>query len=92
MYARVHVSCASIQCAVIRGESIYCSKNIGRPWWKGKEERVKDTELLVGLLEKELGEGEAESRRKGQTVEFTRWRRHIARQGNNYATEKRGEK
>lgn len=50
--------------------------------------RVKDTELLVGLLEKELGEGGVESRKKGQTVKSTRWRRHIARQGNNRATGK----
>lgn len=87
--ARVYVSCASIQCAVIRGESIYCSKNIGRPWWKGKEAGKKHG--AVGRLTGKgiWGEGGMEGRKKGRT----RWRRHIARQGKNRATGiKEGEK
>lgn len=50
--------------------------------------RVKDTELLVELTGKGIGGGRAgwEIGRKGQIrVESTRWRRHIARQGNNRA-------
>lgn len=70
MYARVHVSCASIQCAVIRGESIYCSKNIGRPWWKGKEERVKDTELLSRLTGKGIGGGRGGKSEEGTDGEI----------------------
>jgi len=56
--------------------------------------RVKDTELLVGLLEKELGgEGGVESRKKGQTGGiYAVAKTHRARQGNNRATGKRGEK
>lgn len=49
--------------------------------------RVKDTELLVGLLEKELGGGRGGRERVARRVR-TRWRRHIARQGNNRATGK----
>lgn len=52
--------------------------------------RVKDTELLVGLLEKELGGGRGGKSEEGTDgVESTRWRRHIARQGNNRATGKK---
>lgn len=64
---RVRVSCASIQCAVVRGESIYCSKNIGRPWWTGKEagERCGVIGRLTG--EEFGGEGGVEGRRKRRT-------------------------
>jgi len=55
MYARVCV-CPVRQFNVqfVRGESIYCSKNIGRPWWKGKE-AGRDTESLVGSRGRRIG-------------------------------------
>lgn len=43
----------------------------------------------VGSRKRNWGEGGVECRKKGQTVESTRWRRHIARQGNNCATQEK---
>lgn len=69
MRACMRVSCASIQCAVVRGESIYCSKNIGRPWWKGKEAE-RYTESLISSRGRGIGgrAEEVEGRKKGKTA------------------------
>lgn len=52
------------------------------------KKREKGAELLVGSRERNLG-GRAGWKvgGKDERVESTRWRRHIARQGNNRATE-----
>lgn len=87
VYARVYVSCASIQCAVIRGESIYCSKNIGRPWWKGKEAGKKHG--AVGRLTgRGIGGGRAEWKVKEEGTDAVA-KTHVARQGKNRATGKK---
>lgn len=52
------------------------------------KKREKGAELLVGSRERNLGGGRGgRSEEKTNGLEFTRWRRHIARQGNNCATE-----
>lgn len=60
VYVGVRVSCASIQCAVVRGESIYCSKNIGRPWWTAKgsgKKKIRGNRWGIGSRKRNWGEG-----------------------------------
>lgn len=56
----------------------------------GKVRKRKERYRIVGVSSRkeELGGGRGRmSDEEGRTVESTRWRRHIARQGNNCATQ-----